>query len=107
MPEINLIDAGVVGLAVYGIIVVSIKVVDVLKDKFTTSPGKPNESQDELSVLLANNNLAITELTHFLRTQSAVDTEKGRLVEKQLDLIVAKVDKLSGQIAQHCIDTNH
>lgn len=106
MPEINLADMGVIGLAVYGIIVISMKLVDVIKTK-NSSDKTPDAPQDKLEVLLENNNLAITELTHFLRTQSEVDKEKGRHIEKQLDLIVDKVDRLADTLTQHCIDTKH
>lgn len=106
MPEINLADMGVIGLAVYGIIVISMKLVDVIKTK-NSSDKTPDAPQDKLEVLLENNNLAITELTHFLRTQSEVDKEKNRHVEKQLDSIVDKVDRLADTLNQHCIDTKH
>lgn len=106
MPEINLADMGVIGLAVYGIIVISMKLVDVIKTK-TSSDKTSSTKQDKLEVLLENNNLAITELTHFLRTQSEVDKEKDRHVEKQLDIIVDKVDRLSDLLNQHCVDKTH
>ena len=106
MPEINLADMGVIGLAVYGIIVISMKLVDVIKAK-TSSDKTSSTKQDKLEVLLENNNLAITELTHFLRTQSEVDKEKDRHVEKQLDIIVDKVDRLSDLLNQHCVDKTH
>lgn len=104
MPEINLADMGVIGLAVYGIIVISMKLVDVIKNK---SSDTQEVKQDKLEVLLENNNVAITELTHFLRTQSEVDKEKDRHVEKQLDLIVDKVDRLTDLLNQHCIDSKY
>lgn len=104
MPEINLADMGVIGLAVYGIIVISMKLVDVIKNK---SSDTQEVKQDKLEVLLENNNVAITELTHFLRTQSEVDKEKNRHVEKQLDLIVDKVDRLTDLLNQHCIDSKY
>lgn len=104
MPEINLADMGVIGLAVYGIIVISMKLVDVIKNK---SSDTQEVKQDKLEVLLENNNVAITELTHFLRTQSEVDKEKNRHVEKQLDIIVDKVDRLTDLLNQHCIDSKY
>lgn len=107
MPEMNLADMGVIGLAVYGVIIISIKVIEVLRYKFTNSPPVHDAAQDRLVMLVENNNVVITELTHFLRTESEVDKEKDRHVEKQLDTIVSKVDRLSGLISQHCIDTKH
>lgn len=106
MPDLNLADMGVIGLAVYGIIIISMKLVDVIKTKNNTD-SSAEAPQDKLEVLLENNNLAITELTHFLRTQSEVDKEKDRHVEKQLDVIVVKVDKLAETLNKHCLDTKH
>lgn len=107
MPDINLADMGVIGLAVYGVVIIAIKVVEVFKERFSTAIVPSEMPQDKLVVLLENNNLAITELTHFLRTQTEVDKEKDRHVEKQLDLIVDKVDRLSDLLNQHCIDSKH
>lgn len=108
MPELQLTDVGVVGLAIYGIIMISLKVVDVIKDKFNTSaPANDVAQPDKLSVLLENNNKAITELTHFLRTQSEVDKEKDKQVVRQMDTIENKVDKIHDLLTQHCLETRH
>ena len=108
MPELQLTDVGVVGLAIYGIIMISLKVVDVIKDKFNASaPANDDAQPDKLSVLLENNNKAITELTHFLRTQSEVDKEKDKQVVKQMDTIESKVDKIHDLLTQHCLDSRH
>lgn len=108
MPELQLTDVGVVGLAIYGIITISLKIIDVIKDKFTTQVAANDDAHpDKLSVLLENNNKAITELTHFLRTQSEVDKEKDKQVVRQMDTIETKVDKIHDLLTQHCLETRH
>lgn len=108
VPELQFTEIGVVGLAIYGIVMISGKVIDLLKVKTEKPEEKTSKAHpDKLSVLLENNNKAITELTHFLRTQSEVNTERDRQVEKHMDSIEQKVDKIRDILTQHCLDSNH
>jgi hypothetical protein len=102
MPQFNMGDYGVVGAVLFIILALIWKAPDIIgaikgEGKVQMSVETNDEGaiqRDETRELLQNLTDAISKLTTFLETESAVNTEKEKATVKQLNTIELKIDKI-------------
>lgn len=113
MPEFKLADYGVIGFVLLIILVIALKLPEIVasrktEDNTTTNTALVQEA--ETTEMLQKLTDAITKLTIFLETDTAVNKEKDKALYKQIDELheamiynTKLTEALIKTLDEHCI----